>query len=130
MPLGKEVGLDPGGNVLDEESAPPNGKGTAAPPPLFDPCPLWPRSPISATAELLYILFANCYWRFSYCIFLQHFLTAVNGLSRADVLLSHYSVSHAALQRCLQLSITTTKASLKDRQMPTRYTTGTSLTLL
>jgi len=25
-------------------------------PPLLDPCLLWPRSPISATAELLYLV--------------------------------------------------------------------------
>jgi len=30
----------------------PSAKG-AQQPPLFGPCPLWPRSPISATAELL-----------------------------------------------------------------------------
>ena len=29
-------------------------RGTATPPYLFGPCLLWPRSPISATAELLY----------------------------------------------------------------------------
>ena len=31
----------------------PREQGTVAPPPLFGPCLLWPRSPISATAELL-----------------------------------------------------------------------------
>ena len=29
-------------------------KGAQQPFPLFGPCPLWPRSPISATSELLY----------------------------------------------------------------------------
>jgi len=55
MPLGTEVGLGlrdtevdlaPGHIVLD-------GIPAQQPPPLFGPCLLWPRSPISATAELL-----------------------------------------------------------------------------
>jgi len=45
-PHGTEVDLGPGHIVLDE--------GTTAPH-LFGPCLLWPRSPISATAELLFI---------------------------------------------------------------------------
>jgi len=32
-----------------------SAKGAQQPPPLFGPCLLWPRSPISATAELLHI---------------------------------------------------------------------------
>jgi len=51
MPLGTEVDLGPGHIVLDGDSAPLR-KGTAATA-LFGPCLLWPRSPISATAELL-----------------------------------------------------------------------------
>jgi len=51
MALGKEVGLGPGHIVLDGDPAPPaNG---AQQPPLFSPCLLWQRSPVSATAELL-----------------------------------------------------------------------------
>ena len=46
--LGTEVDLGSGYIVLDGVPA----KG-AQPPPLFGPCLLWPRSPISATAELL-----------------------------------------------------------------------------
>ena len=54
MPLGTEVGLGPGDIVLDGDPAPPTERGTAGPS-LFDPCLLWPkRSPISATAELLF----------------------------------------------------------------------------
>jgi len=49
-PLGTEVDLGPGHIVLDEVPAPVKG---AQQPPIFDPCLLWPRSPISATAELL-----------------------------------------------------------------------------
>jgi len=50
MPLGKEVGLGSGHIVLDGDPAP-----TAAPP-HFRPMPIVAkRSPISATAELLYI---------------------------------------------------------------------------
>ena len=50
--LGTEVDLGPGHFLLDGFSA-VGERGTAAPPPLFGPCLLWPRSPISATAELL-----------------------------------------------------------------------------
>jgi len=53
MPLGTEVGLEPGDVVLDGEPAPP-WKG-AQQPPTFRPMTIvanW--SPISATAELLY----------------------------------------------------------------------------
>ena len=58
MPLGKEVGLDPGHIVLDGDPA-----ATAASP-QFRPMPsMAKRSPISATAELLYKTlqkFPNC----------------------------------------------------------------------
>ena len=50
-PLGTDVDLCPGHTVLDRVPAP--AKGTQQPP-SFRPCLLWPRSPISATAELLY----------------------------------------------------------------------------
>jgi len=50
-PLGTEVDLGADHIVLDGVSAPAKG---AQQPPLFGPCLLWPRSPISATAELLY----------------------------------------------------------------------------
>jgi len=54
MPLGTEVELGPGHIVLDGDPTPPLcERGTTAPPPLFGPCLLWLRSPISATAELL-----------------------------------------------------------------------------
>ena len=49
-PLGMEVDLGPGHIVLDGVPAPAKG---AQQYPLFGPCLLWPRSPISATAELL-----------------------------------------------------------------------------
>ena len=49
-PLGTEVDRGPGHIVLDGDPAPPR-KGHR--PPLFCPCQLWPRSPTSATAELL-----------------------------------------------------------------------------
>jgi len=52
-PLGTEVDLGPGQIVLDGDPAPPPPKG-AQQPPFFGPCLLWPRSTISATAELLF----------------------------------------------------------------------------
>jgi len=54
-PLFTEVDLGPGHIVLDEDPAPP-AKG-AQQPALFGPCLLWPRSPISATAKLLFSYF-------------------------------------------------------------------------
>ena len=51
-PLGTEVALVPGQIVLDGDPALPQ-KGHSSPH-LFGPCLLWPRSPISATAELLF----------------------------------------------------------------------------
>jgi len=53
-PLGTEVELGPGHIALDGDSTAPR-KGHSSPPPLFGPCLLWPRSPISATPELLFI---------------------------------------------------------------------------
>jgi len=52
-PLGKEVDLGSGHIVLDGIQA-LRERGTAAPR-LFGPCLLWPRSPISAAAEMLLI---------------------------------------------------------------------------
>jgi len=52
-PLGTGVDLGPGHIVLDRVPA-LRKRGTAASlPHLFGPCLLWPRSPISATAEVL-----------------------------------------------------------------------------
>ena len=50
-PLGAEVELGAGHIVLDGLPA-LRESGTA--PPLLGPCLLWPQSPISATAELLF----------------------------------------------------------------------------
>jgi len=50
-PLGTEVDLAPGHIVLD--GLPAAAKGHSSPL-LFGPCLSWPRSPISATAELLF----------------------------------------------------------------------------
>jgi len=56
-PLGTEVDLGPVDIVLDRVPA-LRERGTAAPH-LFGPCLLWPRSPVSATAELLYGRFSG-----------------------------------------------------------------------
>ena len=55
MPLCTEVDLSPGHIVLDGDPTPPPRKGHSSPP-SFGPCLLWLRSPISATAELVFIL--------------------------------------------------------------------------
>ena len=71
MPLGTEVGLVPGDIAIDGDPASPTESGTAAPSPLFiGPCLFRPmsivakRSPISATAELLFYKGSNVqgYW--------------------------------------------------------------------
>jgi len=49
-PLGTEVDLGPGHIVLDGDPAPTAKRAQQRSPPLFGPCLLWPRSPISATA--------------------------------------------------------------------------------
>jgi len=51
MPFGTEVDLGPGHIVLDGDPDPLR-KGHSSLP-LFGPCLLWPRLPISASAELL-----------------------------------------------------------------------------
>jgi len=50
--LGTAVDLGPGHTVLNGVPAPAK-RAQQPPPPLFGQCLLWPRSPISATAELL-----------------------------------------------------------------------------
>jgi len=52
-PLGTEVDLGPGHIVLDR--VPDVREKATAAPPLFGPCLFWPRSPISAAAELLFV---------------------------------------------------------------------------
>ena len=57
MPLGTEIGLDPG-HVSDEDPAPlPHGKGHSSPPPLFGPCLLWPNGRPSQLLLSSYFLF-------------------------------------------------------------------------
>jgi len=58
VPLGTEVGLGPDDIVLDGDSAAPRKWHSS--PHLFGACLLWPRSPISATAELFFVLFIHC----------------------------------------------------------------------
>jgi len=55
-PLGTEVNLVPGHIVLDGDPAPPQ-KGHSSLYPLFGLCLMWPWSPISAAAELLFSSF-------------------------------------------------------------------------
>jgi len=53
-PIGTEVDLGPRHIVLDGTQLPPPRKRHSSLP-LFGSCLLWPRSPISATAELLFL---------------------------------------------------------------------------
>jgi len=67
MPLGREVDLGPGHIVLDGDPAPLR-KGHSSPP-LFGPCLLWLRSPISATADLLLLSSLSEIIRMQFCPF-------------------------------------------------------------
>jgi len=58
---GMEVDIGAGHIVLDGFPA-LRERGTALPPPLLGPCLLWPRSPISATAELLLFLVSSLFF--------------------------------------------------------------------
>ena len=60
MPLGMEVNLGPGDVVLWGRSS----HLKEAQPPVFGACLLWQRSPISATAELLFQVGAKIFTRF------------------------------------------------------------------
>jgi len=70
MPLGTEVNLGPGDVVLDGVAAPPPLKGHS--PSVFGPCLLWPRSPITATAELLFKIYKGYFItvHFTLCLYL------------------------------------------------------------
>ena len=57
MPLGTEIGLGPGDIVLDGDPASATERGTAARPPPFRVMSKAKLSPISATAELMYLEF-------------------------------------------------------------------------
>ena len=58
MPLGVEVDLGPGHIVLDGDQAPPHGKAHSTAAPTFQPVSIVAKwSPISATAELLFVKF-------------------------------------------------------------------------
>jgi len=63
-PLGTEVDLGLCHIVLDEVPAPAK---RAQQPPLFGPCLLWRRSPISSTAELLFAFRVSRRRREMYC---------------------------------------------------------------
>jgi len=67
-PLGTEVDLGSGHTVLDGVPAPEKG---AQHPPLFGPCLLWPRSPISATAELLFTKLTDGEFRYFFLLKLR-----------------------------------------------------------
>jgi len=69
MPLGTEVGLGPGNIVLDGVPAPPPKRGRA---PNFRPMSIVAtRSPISATAELLFRGVPFCPAHYHICLFQQ-----------------------------------------------------------
>jgi len=59
MPLGMEVGLGPGDIVLDGAQSPSRKRGQSAHPQFPAHVYLWPRLPISGTAELLFYSLSN-----------------------------------------------------------------------
>ena len=60
MPLRTKVGLGPGHIVLDGDPTPPYPTKRGAQPPIFAPSVVAKRSPISATAEHLFVLILCC----------------------------------------------------------------------
>ena len=69
-PLGTDVDLSPGHIVLHGNPAAPRKRHSSLP--VFEPCLLWPRSPISATAELLFLHVVRAYLLvFIYCSLLR-----------------------------------------------------------
>ena len=61
MPLGMEVGLDPGHIVLDEDPASPLPRKGRSSRRLFGPCLLWPQSYLSYCCALVYVLYCCGY---------------------------------------------------------------------
>jgi len=72
-PLGTEVDLRAGDIVLDGFPA-LHERGTA-PLPLLGPCLLWPRSPISATAELVF----GTQWNTVYVTYFHSLVFTLSG---------------------------------------------------
>ena len=88
-PFGTEVDLGPGHIVLDRSQLPQKGHSS---PPLFGPCLLWPRSPISATAKLL-------------CLIVCHSRGGLSGLLVSDncvILVSQVSIDSSL---CMSVSL-------------------------
>ena len=93
-PLRTKVGLGPGHIVLDGDPAPPYPTKRGAQPPIFGPSVVAKWSPISATAEHLFVLIlccsifvfgmnvCSCYVRFSFFSISQDWLgrTSPSGL--------------------------------------------------
>jgi len=102
-PLGTEVDLGPGHIVSHEEPAALPRKEHSSPP-LFGPCLLWPRSPISATAELLFYKQKSAgtpQWRVprrvpseKHCVY---------GLASTSVIVTHCCQAHFAIPQRFDL---------------------------
>ena len=96
-PLSTDVDLGPGHIVLDGSQL--CAKGAQQPPHLFGPCLLWPRSPISATAELLYYIMRHRGIDVMACcrpIFIGRPFVKGLALCYRTVVLSVVSVCHVA----------------------------------
>jgi len=65
-PLGTEVDLGPGHIVIDGDPVPPIARGAQQSRLFSADVFLWPRSPISATAELLFSLRILFRWPFAF----------------------------------------------------------------
>jgi len=59
MPLGMEVGTDPGDFVLDGDLAAPPQKGRGAPSPIFGPCPAMKSDVYRCLVYKCFIFFSN-----------------------------------------------------------------------
>jgi len=92
MAHGMEVGLCPCHIVLDGDP-PPAEKGTA--PPLFGPCLLWPRSPISATAEQPELLFKYYISIAMHCIGHENEIQSCRSIAQS---VYSFAATHSQLQ--------------------------------
>jgi len=123
-PLGTEVDLGPGHIVLDGVPV-LRERGTAAPP-LFGPCLLWPRSPISATAELLFKMsFMNTHvacsgWSIFHVV-VKWTLLCVHSTPHSVLLLYAYIVSHLFIGRfCFTLDSVLLYYRVKEGRVTSR----------
>jgi len=115
MPLSTEVDLSPGHIVLDGDPAPRPPRTGHSSPPLFGPCLLWPGSPTSSTAELLFNVFIEVQ---KYV--LKMFYSKIYGLTtmeetKPNTAKANIQPEHKILQRKINTNKSPAVAGMGDR---------------